>query len=317
MINFLYCFDKNYRIQGNNSIFSLLENVTEKINIFIIHSDSEDTGFLDTKILQHKNLNNIFLKKFKGTHNYPNLEEAHVSSATYFRLFLSDYIDNTINSLIYLDADFICVNDPVPVLKNKINLLSKSDSIIACTTEFGLDSPENLNRFGLDPVKYFNAGFMIIDYQKWNKFNTSANLIDKLNQNSFNLKYWDQDLLNIHFYGDFLELEKNLNYQFQYNLSKKTESSYETKEEIFFIHYSGKFKPWSVRGALEKNSDPYHDTYRRINGKKYHIYNNWKMNTFKQLLTIVFNGEILSARYPRSLFYYSVISLFLRKSEKL
>ena len=315
MINFLYCFDKNYRIQGNNSIFSLLENVTEKINIFIIHSDSEDTGFLDTKILEHKNLNNIFLKKFKGTHNYPNLEEAHVSSATYFRLFLSDYIDNTINSLIYLDADFICVNDPVPVLKNKINLLSKSDSIIACTTEFGLDSPENLNRFGLDPVKYFNAGFMIIDYQKWNKFNTSANLIDKLNQNSFNLKYWDQDLLNIHFYGDFLELEKNLNYQFQYNLFDKAQSTNETKEEIIFIHYSGKFKPWSVRGALEKNADFYHDTYKRLSGKKYHIYNNWKVNTFKQLLTIVLSGKIFSARYPFSVFYYSVISLFLRKSK--
>ena len=67
-------------------------------------------------------------------------------------------------------------------------------------------------------------------------------------------------------------------------------------------------------GALEK-TDPYHDTYRRIM-EKYHIYNNWKMNTFKQLLTIVFNGEILSADIP-SLFYYSVISLFLRKSEKL
>ena len=60
MINFLYCFDKNYKLQGNNSIFSLLENVTEKINIFIIHADSEDTGFLNSKILEHKNLNKIF-----------------------------------------------------------------------------------------------------------------------------------------------------------------------------------------------------------------------------------------------------------------
>ena len=93
---------------------------------------------------------------------------------------------------------------------------------------------------------------MIIDYQKWNKNNTSEELIDRLNQNSFSLKFWDQDLLNIHFYGDFLELEKNLNYQFQYNLSDKAQSTNETKEEIFFIHYSGKFKPWSVRGALRK-----------------------------------------------------------------
>ena len=74
---------------------------------------------------------------------------------------------------------------------------------------------------------------MIIDYQKWNKFNTSAILLDKLNQNSFNLKYWDQDLLNIHFYGDSLELEKNLNYQFQYILSKKLRVVTKQKKKYF------------------------------------------------------------------------------------
>ena len=222
--------------------------------------------------------------------------KAHVSSATYFRLFLSDYIDGTIDSLIYLDADFICVNKNHSILKNKVNLLAKSNSVIACTTEFEEDSPENLNRFGLDPVEYFNAGLMIIDYQKWNKTNTSEELIDGLNQNSFSLKFWDQDLLNIHFYGDFLELEKNLNYQFQYNLFDKAQSTNETKRRNnLYSLFKEEFKPWSVRGALEKNADFYHDTYKRLSGKKYHIYNNWKVNTFKQLLTIVLSGKIFSS----------------------
>ena len=33
MLNFLYCFDQNYNIQALVSIYSLLENITEKINI--------------------------------------------------------------------------------------------------------------------------------------------------------------------------------------------------------------------------------------------------------------------------------------------
>ena len=41
MLNFLYCFDQNYNIQALVSIYSLLENITEKINIHIIHKEPE------------------------------------------------------------------------------------------------------------------------------------------------------------------------------------------------------------------------------------------------------------------------------------
>ena len=41
-MNFLYCFDKNYNIQALVSIYSLLENITEKINIHIIHNQGTD-----------------------------------------------------------------------------------------------------------------------------------------------------------------------------------------------------------------------------------------------------------------------------------
>ena len=36
MLNFLYAFDKNYNEQACVSIYSLLENVDQKINIYIV-----------------------------------------------------------------------------------------------------------------------------------------------------------------------------------------------------------------------------------------------------------------------------------------
>ena len=76
--------------------------------------------------------------------------------------------------------------------------------------KFDENSDENLTRFNMDAVKY-NAGVMIIDNKKWVKNKKTEKLIKELDEN-IKLKYWDQDLLNIHF-GEYLELNKYLNYK--------------------------------------------------------------------------------------------------------
>ena len=55
MFNFLYCFDSNYNIPGSCSIYSLLENVSEKINIYIMHKDFDNASEFSDKIKNHKN----------------------------------------------------------------------------------------------------------------------------------------------------------------------------------------------------------------------------------------------------------------------
>ena len=56
--------------------------------------------------------------------------------------------------------------------------------------------------------KYFNAGLIIVDYKEWLKNNTGEKLIfDDKNYN--NIKYWDQDVMNIYFDGKYAEYPKN------------------------------------------------------------------------------------------------------------
>ena len=43
MLNYLYCLDENYNFQALNSINALLEQSSEKINLYIIHKNS--SGF--------------------------------------------------------------------------------------------------------------------------------------------------------------------------------------------------------------------------------------------------------------------------------
>ena len=84
MKDFLYCFDSNYNQQALTSIFSLLDNTSSKINLYIIHNDP--TTFKIQKIINHKNLDIFKIYKFKNDKkiDFPNLNNSHVSEATYY-----------------------------------------------------------------------------------------------------------------------------------------------------------------------------------------------------------------------------------------
>ena len=117
MINFLYCFDSNYNKQAFCSMTSLLNHSSEKINIYIIHKDEVDVNFLPPQVLDANSLNKIKVKKYdKKISNFPNIKNSHVSEATYYRLFVDDYFNNEFDDFVYLDADIICVNDPIKEL---------------------------------------------------------------------------------------------------------------------------------------------------------------------------------------------------------
>ena len=40
---------------------------------------------------------------------FPNLKDVHVSEATYYRLYMDDYLPDNLSSIVYLDADVVCV----------------------------------------------------------------------------------------------------------------------------------------------------------------------------------------------------------------
>ena len=68
------------------------------------HKYEKNNQFVPKIIINHKNLNssNVFLRSFDY---FPNVK-SHISEATYYRLFMEDYIKN--DFYIYLDVDVVC-----------------------------------------------------------------------------------------------------------------------------------------------------------------------------------------------------------------
>ena len=135
MLNFLYAFDKNYNIQAFVSIYSVLQSITEKINLFLILDDTNIDISIPLKIQNHKNIKSIVIKKIEINENLYNLEESHVSKATFYRLFISDLFDDKEQKFIYLDSDIICVNNPAHLLRKQFEDMSKDKKFLGFADE--------------------------------------------------------------------------------------------------------------------------------------------------------------------------------------
>ena len=120
-MNLLYCLDSNYNIQGLNSINSILDKVNKKLNFYIIHNSPYKFEQMVKKLSSYKEHNFNFYQFDNQRKNFPKVKNSHVSDATYYRLFISDYLPNNLEFITYIDADILCFKDPVDEIQKQIN----------------------------------------------------------------------------------------------------------------------------------------------------------------------------------------------------
>ena len=316
MINFLYCIDSNYNIQASISIYSLLQNVSQKINIFIIHKDKNFLSNLNKKILNHKNLNSINCFQFNEKNIYfPNLVNNHISEATYYRLFLSNYLPEDINSLVYLDADVVCINDPIEMIKKVFTSISESHSI-AVKTEIkrNTNSCKLFKTLGMKNDSYFNAGVMAINLKKWKINETEKISQEKIYTLADKLQFWDQDILNSIFDGEYFELDKNLNHLIDLSTNPDSISlALKQKEKLpIFLHYAGSNKPWYFQGILSDDSKFYQQIYKSLFSSNYHLVTTWKKLLLIQLTDYIKNMNSFKVENRLSLIYLAIKTLIFK-----
>ena len=309
-LNFVFCFDKNYNLQAQTCIISLLEKVSEPINIFIIYSEPFSPDTFSAKINNHQMLNNLKVFHYKEQDiQFPNIGNGHVSQATYYRFFISNYISSTEEFLIYMDVDIVCINDPVLKFKTEIKKLKKSKFIIGASVEHHHDKElEVFNRLNLKK-DYFNAGVLLINYKLWRKNSTGSQLLKHMELVKDKVRYWDQDVLNSYFDSKFLILSEEFNY------STATRPHY-TKEynaindDVTFLHFSGKIKPWHIKGTNGEVSEFYHRNFRLISKLKYHLLKRNRKLDSADLLSLIFFLKVFKLDFTISFLIQSLRHLY-------
>ena len=284
---------------GFTSMVSLLDRIDEKININIIHNSKDVYESIPQYIKNHKNLNSINIHFFQNEkYTFPNLDNSHVSEATYFRLFIEDYIDKSHDFLIYLDADVVCIKNPIPYFNSIIQSMIDNDFTVAAMNDPSMpEIDERSINLGIKSGRYFNAGVMIINYSKWIDQDIKTKSTQIIKEKKEKLILWDQDVLNIIFDGKFQNIDQEFNYRMDIlNFSDKEISS--IQNNVYLIHYFGKSKPWTLKGINFGISEYYQSEFRKISKNKYHIVHKWKIDSLNYIFEIIFSSKLFKLKFP-------------------
>ena len=299
-MNFLYCIDENYNFQCYISICSLIKFTKQDLEIHIIHKDPSTFLVYSSKIQNKYDNVKISIYKFTGkipsSHSMDPKKDKHLSEATYYRLYISDYLSSEIENITYIDADVFAVNNFNEILKNTYKELSDSSYII------GAYDVVNYNK-GTKFKPYFNVGVLLINYKRWIDNDISGKLQDDFNKNP-NLKYHDQDLLNNFFNEDFINLQSSLNEHITLDDKVIKAHKEELSKRATFVHYVGARKPWDYDGMVQLSSYFYHSLIQEFNNGKLNLEKKKFLFlikfTFQNINKLVFNNY--SGYYFKNIF---------------
>ena len=156
----------------------------------------------------------------------------------YNRFLIPLILKDITDKVLYLDADIICLK-PIKDLK-KINIDDKIIAVVEESNDYVVK--KRIKDLHLKTNKYFNSGVLYINIKNWLNNDINNKLINYAKTAS-DLIFPDQDILNVVLEKNCLYIDKKYNYTFDVRY-KSNRYIYTIPDNIVFLHYVGRFKPW-------------------------------------------------------------------------
>ncbi len=248
--------DSRYVQHLGVTFVSLLENTAEKdrIELYVIDGGLSDRDRELLKLcvagygckLHFLAINSWLYEKFA--------ESPSASAATYFRIFVPDLMDASIEKVIFLDCDIVVVEDIKYMWDVDVSghfLAAVEDCGVEDSGLYGITHKKNLKMAKKD--RYFNAGVLLINLAKWRENHVSEKVRDFLIKNPDKASFADQDGLNTVLKNQWLPLPRVWNQQVTFwELYRQKKVIWEDMKEALkrpcIIHYTTSYyirtKPW-------------------------------------------------------------------------
>lgn len=173
------------------------------------------------------------------------------SYTTYYRLFLSDLLPDC-RRLFYLDVDILVCDDLSKIFD--VDMEDKSvatvQDVCLCHDKESEPIRQRLLRCGHDMSRYFNAGILLINLDKWRQTSDFLKRVEEVFCQLPDMVFPDQDILNYMFRDDMISLEKKWNFltpQMEHDDFSPEALRYRDdivqQKNFGIIHYAG-IKPW-------------------------------------------------------------------------
>ena len=265
-INIVFNIDDGFSRHCGVTISSIIRN--NKNHIFHFHilglGLSEDNRHKLQKTAGKKHTVSFYDIAPELVNNLPYLgEHTTIAAASYIRLFITDYLPDDIDKVLYLDCDML--------------VLKSLDELWHTPLEgYALAAVEDVIRYSEhwldhdDSIGYFNAGMMLINLRYWREHNVKRQFMDFIDRYADQIRYHDQDVLNGTFFDKKILLYNKWNL-FPRFLEKRYRDECPEYEKTCsrdpaIVHFVGRKKPWNTRS--------YHPYFPRY--YYYQLFTPWK-----------------------------------------
>lgn len=247
-MNIAFGIDAHFALGMGVLMSSIIKNNPSATIVFHVFTDkliSDDISHLAALGRAHRNIA-IYIYYIDST-KFKNFSTIFIwSQATYYRFIVSKELLGKTNRFLYLDADMICLNSLEKLFK--INL---QDNLVAAVADYESMVSYAKKSLNFTGSKYFNAGSLLIDVNKWNAAKISDRAIALLLQNDY--KFCDQDVLNLLLVNKVLFLP--VCYNTIYHLADMKNN---IATNTALLHYSGSVKPWQRWGQFHQLTSLWH-----------------------------------------------------------
>lgn len=261
-MNIVCNIDHNYIKYCVVMLVSLLENNKgNNISIYIIASDlrKEDKQLMADLLSQYDHQLFFYDVSDDILRNCPIREGSYISVSTYFRIFLSTILPETVSKVLYLDCDLIVRKDIKALWSTDI-----TNYALACVEDTCSNSKDEnpYVRLGYSSTySYFNAGVLLINLDYWREHKIQEQCLDYIQNNPNRLKYYDQDVLNaiVHDQKLFVSFTWNMQEGF-YRRKRRIRKQVWTEIDQYLddpsiLHYLGRRKPWHAKASYPLRSE--------------------------------------------------------------
>lgn len=254
-INIALASNNNYVPYLSVCIQSIIASTSmeRRYNIYILHKQINDKNISAIKKIQTENVRIKFFNVSKMIESKKLYTRHHISEETYYRALLPELFPNN-NKIVYIDCDLVVLKDIAELYDADIR-----DYLIGAVknycNQFIYDYIER--EIQISPYKYFNAGVLLINLQKFREADISHKFLEMVaGERQYNLM--DQDILNILCNKNILYIDDRWNVSWQhvfqrdelFSLRSEYRNEYEQIiKDPFIVHYTSEKKPWDYQTA--------------------------------------------------------------------
>ena len=173
---------------------------------------------------------------------------SYFTIAIYYRIFIPE-IFSAFDRALYLDSDMIFNADLAELAETDLD-----GKLLAVVNDFGVlpeynQKNDHFYKYIEQDLKmkdyrhYFNSGMLVMDIQRLKDLDITQKCLKKMKELP-DLKFPDQDLLNVMFEGKVKYLDKSWNFQ----CGSLINSPEQIPEDLCprIVHYTSEFKPWNT-----------------------------------------------------------------------